>query len=156
MVRAGVRYQRGPATARRHPGETVANPRDTFRYDEESATPMPNTSAKSAKAIRAAAKSAPGGAVNGASGQQSGRRIPWWLIGAAVVIVALVVLLVVYLVPKSRHHADKDKSNQSPTGQMDGELPAGIPAIPGIPGLPEMPGVPGGAPGVPGVPVPTG
>ncbi|MEV5651486.1 hypothetical protein AB0L57_24820 [Nocardia sp. NPDC052254] len=106
---------------------------------------MPNTSAKSAKAIRAAAKSAPGGAVNGDDPRS---RIPWWLIGAVLVIVALVVVLAVYLIPKSRHHADKDKSDQSPTGQMDGELPGGIPGIPGIPG---MPGVP-----MPGEPMPTG
>ncbi|AHH16045.1 hypothetical protein NONO_c12390 [Nocardia nova SH22a] len=95
---------------------------------------MPNTSAKSAKAIRAAAKSAPGGAVNGDDPRS--RRIPWWFVAGALAIVALVVVLAVYLVPKSRHHADKDKSGQSPTGQMDGELPGGIPGIPGIPGVP--------------------
>ncbi|MBF4997762.1 hypothetical protein IRT45_11415 [Nocardia sp. BSTN01] len=98
---------------------------------------MPNTSAKSAKAIRAAAKSAPGGAYNGNSNPPKHRRVPWALVGAVVVIAVLVVALVVYFVPKSRHHADKEKA-VPPTGQMD-ELPAGIPGIPAIPGMPGAP-----------------
>ncbi|NKY50650.1 hypothetical protein [Nocardia vermiculata] len=100
---------------------------------------MPNTSAKSAKAIRAAAKSAPGGAISGGSEAATRRRVPWTLIGAVVVIAVLVVTLAVYFVPKIRHHAEDEDSKQSPTGQMNNELPAGIPGIPGIPGMPGVP-----------------
>ncbi|MQY30046.1 DUF3105 domain-containing protein [Nocardia aurantia] len=77
---------------------------------------MPNTSAKSAKAIRAAAKSSPARKAGGGGAKLPNKRqIPWPTIGAAVVIIALIAALAVYLVPMYQKKADAEKF--TPTAQ---------------------------------------
>lgn len=80
---------------------------------------MPNkTSARSAKAVKAAGKVGParkgGGAGSRGKSKPPGiRRIPWLTVGAAVVIIGLVGALAVYLVPKYQEKAELDKYTPS-------------------------------------------
>ncbi|KZM76057.1 DUF3105 domain-containing protein [Nocardia terpenica] len=102
---------------------------------------MPNTSAdgnsarqdraaRSAKAIRAAAKSSKSTAVRNAPGggkMPGGRRIPWLTVGAAVVIVVLIGALAAYLVPKYEDKADVEKftptaAKKDPSSQIPGVI----------------------------------
>ncbi|MCM6777862.1 DUF3105 domain-containing protein [Nocardia sp. CDC159] len=96
---------------------------------------MPNTSAKSAKAIRAAAKSAPARKTGGPGKKPLGSRVPWSVIGAAVVIIGLVAALAVYLVPKYQEKADAEKftptaQKKDPSDEIAGvvkkDYPAGL------------------------------
>ncbi|WP_067885911.1 DUF3105 domain-containing protein [Nocardia vaccinii] len=96
---------------------------------------MPNTSAKSAKAIRAAARSAPASKSGGGAKLPGGRRIQWPIVGGVVVIVALVAALAIYLVPKYQQKADAQKftptaEHKDPSGDIPGvvrkDYPAGL------------------------------
>ena len=102
---------------------------------------MPSsTSAKSAKAVRAAGKVSPsrkkdGGKVPMGKGPLKKRQIPWLVIGAAVVIVALIGALAFSLVPKYRDKAELEKytptaQKKDPSDQIPGvtkkEYPAGL------------------------------
>ncbi|MBL1074895.1 DUF3105 domain-containing protein [Nocardia sp. 2] len=79
---------------------------------------MPSrTSAKSAKAIKAAGKSSPSLRKGGGGGKlPTKRNVPWMLIGAIVTIVALVGAIAWYLVPK--YHAKEELKN--PSAYIDG------------------------------------
>ncbi|RDI42636.1 DUF3105 domain-containing protein [Nocardia mexicana] len=99
---------------------------------------MPNTSAKSAKAIRAAAKYSPAG--KSAGGKRPKRQIPWLAIGAAAVIIALIGALAVYLVPKYQEKAEAEKftptaDKKDPSTEISGvtkkDYPAGLHVRPG-------------------------
>jgi hypothetical protein len=88
------------------------------------------SSAKSAKAIKAANKKSGGSARGGLPKQ---RNIPWLTIGAVVAVVALVALLAVNLVPKYQDKAEADKfapseSNQDPSDGIDGVVKIEYPA----------------------------
>lgn len=99
---------------------------------------MPNrTSAKSAKAVKAAGKVA--GARTSSSRNKGkppiGQRIPWLTLGAVVVLVGLVAALAVNLVPKYQEKAALEKFTPSeqrkdPSDQIEGvvkkEYPAGL------------------------------
>ncbi|MFI6363580.1 DUF3105 domain-containing protein [Nocardia sp. NPDC050630] len=102
---------------------------------------MPSsTSAKSAKAVRAAGKVAPsrkkgGGKVPMGKGPLKKRQIPWLVIGAALAIVALIGALAFSLVPKYRDKAELEKYTPSaqkkdPSDQIAGvtkkDYPAGL------------------------------
>ena len=96
---------------------------------------MPNTSAKSAKAIRAAARSAPASKSGGGAKLPGGRRVQWPIVGGVVVIVALVAALAIYLVPKYQQKADAQKftptaENKDPSTGIPGvvrkDYPAGL------------------------------
>ncbi|WP_225732258.1 MULTISPECIES: DUF3105 domain-containing protein [unclassified Nocardia] len=88
---------------------------------------MPSrTSAKSAKAVRAAGKSSSSRKRGKVKGQlPEKRRIPWPAVGAAVLIIALVGALAYSLVPKYQHRADEEKftpsaQKQDPSDQIPG------------------------------------
>ncbi|EME20349.1 DUF3105 domain-containing protein [Rhodococcus triatomae] len=88
------------------------------------------SSAKSAKAIKAANKKS-GGSPKGGLPKQ--RNIPWLTVGAVVAVVALVALLAVNLVPKYQDKAEADKfapteSNQDPSDGIDGVVKIDYPA----------------------------
>ncbi|MFQ6393311.1 DUF3105 domain-containing protein [Nocardia sp. KC 131] len=97
---------------------------------------MPSTSAKSAKAVRAAGKSSSSRKKGGGkSPLNKKRQIPWLAIGAAAVIIALVGVLAYSLVPKYRDKADLEKytptaERKDPSDQIPGvakhEYPAGL------------------------------
>src|SRR5690606_21427668 len=75
---------------------------------ERARTGMPNrTSAKSAKAVKAAGKVAPARAGGGKKGNKPPlmQRIPWLTVGAVVVLVALVGALAASLLPKYQEQA---------------------------------------------------
>lgn len=88
------------------------------------------SSAKSAKAIKAANKRSGGSAKSGIPKQ---RHIPWLTIGAAVAVIALVALLAVNLIPKYQDKAEADKfapseSNPDPSLGIDGVVNIDYPA----------------------------
>ncbi|MFD4292109.1 DUF3105 domain-containing protein [Rhodococcus sp. NPDC058532] len=88
------------------------------------------SSAKSAKAIKAANKRSGGSAKGGLPTQ---RNIPWLTIGAAVAVIALIALLAVNLVPKYQDKAEADKfapseSNPDPSTNIDGVVKIDYPA----------------------------
>ncbi|MFD4467714.1 DUF3105 domain-containing protein [Rhodococcus sp. NPDC058505] len=88
------------------------------------------SSAKSAKAIKAANKRSGGSAKGGLPTQ---RNIPWLTIGAAVAVIALIALLAVNLVPKYQDKAEADKfapseSNPDPSTNIDGVVKLDYPA----------------------------
>ncbi|MBF6172396.1 DUF3105 domain-containing protein [Nocardia blacklockiae] len=96
---------------------------------------MPNTSAKSAEAIRAAAKTSSDRKGPGRGKLPATRRIPWLTVAAVAVIVALIGALAVYLVPKYQAKADAEKftptaENKDPSAQISGvvtkDYPAGL------------------------------
>ncbi|UFS95704.1 DUF3105 domain-containing protein [Nocardia huaxiensis] len=81
---------------------------------------MPSrTSAKSAKAIKAAGKSSPSLRKGGGGGKlPTKKNIPWMTIGAGVVIVALIGAIAAYIVPKYR--AQDEMKN--PAAYIDGTV----------------------------------
>ena len=96
-------------------------------------TPRSSTGAKSAKAIKAAAK----GKKKPADGKglPSRRQLPWLTIGAVVVILAFIGVLAYNLVPKYQDKAETDRftpteSNQDPSAAISGvvkkDYPAGL------------------------------
>ncbi|MBB5914915.1 hypothetical protein BJY24_003782 [Nocardia transvalensis] len=96
---------------------------------------MPNTSEKSAKAIRAAAKSSSARTGGHGGKQPAKRQIPWLTIGAVAVIVALIGALAIYLVPKYQEKADAEKftptaEKKDPSTEISGvvkkDYPAGL------------------------------
>ncbi|MFF0815646.1 DUF3105 domain-containing protein [Rhodococcus sp. NPDC003318] len=88
------------------------------------------SSAKSAKAIRAANKGS-GGSRKG--GIPKKREIPWLTIGASVAVIALIALLAVNLVPKYQEKTEADKfapseSNPDPSTAIEGVVKIDYPA----------------------------
>ncbi|CAM2875707.1 DUF3105 domain-containing protein [Skermania piniformis] len=100
----------------------------------ESDTPRNSTSAKSAKAIKAASKGKKKRSSDG-GGLPTRRAIPWVTIGAVLVILAFIGALAYNLVPKYEDKAEADRftpseSNQDPSSAIDGvvkiDYPAGL------------------------------
>jgi hypothetical protein len=82
-----------------------------------------NSGAKSAKAIKAANKSA--GGAKPKAGLPKQRNIPWLTIGAVIAVLALIAVLAVNLFPKYQDKAEADKfapssENKDPSIEIDG------------------------------------
>ena len=80
------------------------------------------TGAKSAKAIKAAAKQKPGAGRS----LPKRREIPWMTVGAVVVVLALIGVLAYNLVPKYQDRAEAEKFTPSESNQDPSTAIAGV------------------------------